>query len=159
MSRLGDGFGVAGDPLIIGRLAVGYGCSEQDAGGSEVQRLSCDAFATGNQFGKLSYEAAQIWHRLGPTGEKRGQGWGRTDNRSFYAVFEILFLRHRLLNYQTPTPPSVCMRRLLKRIGSWEAHQEAIICINLVEDPPSVLTSAMDRLVKVQYCHGGWLVA
>lgn len=35
------------------------------------------------------------------------------------------------------------------RIGSWEAHTEPIICMNLVDDPPTVLTSAVDRLVKV----------
>lgn len=40
--------------------------------------------------------------------------------------------------------------RLITRIGSWEAHAEAVICMNLVEDPPTVLTSAIDRLVKVR---------
>eukprot|EP00903_Cladosiphon_okamuranus_P013184 g12296.t2 len=37
----------------------------------------------------------------------------------------------------------------LHKIGSWEAHTESIISMNLVDDPPTVLTSAMDRLVKL----------
>ncbi|CAM9409360.1 unnamed protein product [Scytosiphon promiscuus] len=37
----------------------------------------------------------------------------------------------------------------LHRIGSWEAHAEPIVCISLVEDPAAIITSAMDRLVKL----------
>ncbi|CAM9382860.1 unnamed protein product [Ectocarpus sp. 8 AP-2014] len=37
----------------------------------------------------------------------------------------------------------------LHRIGSWEAHSEPIISVSMVSDPPTVITSAMDRLVKL----------
>ncbi|CAM9388702.1 unnamed protein product, partial [Ectocarpus sp. 4 AP-2014] len=37
----------------------------------------------------------------------------------------------------------------LHRIGSWEAHSEPIISMSMVSDPPTVITSAMDRLVKL----------
>ncbi|CAM9278686.1 unnamed protein product, partial [Ectocarpus sp. 12 AP-2014] len=37
----------------------------------------------------------------------------------------------------------------LHRIGSWEAHTEPITSMSMVNDPPTVLTSAMDRLVKL----------
>ncbi|CAN0442076.1 unnamed protein product, partial [Ectocarpus sp. 12 AP-2014] len=37
----------------------------------------------------------------------------------------------------------------LHRIGSWGAHTEPITSMSMVNDPPTVLTSAMDRLVKL----------
>lgn len=36
-------------------------------------------------------------------------------------------------------------------IGSWEAHTEPILTMNLVAKPPTVITAAMDRLVKVRF--------
>ncbi|CAM9181074.1 unnamed protein product [Ascophyllum nodosum] len=37
----------------------------------------------------------------------------------------------------------------LHRIDSWEAHSDPIVCMHLVDNPPTVITAAMDRLVKL----------
>ena len=37
------------------------------------------------------------------------------------------------------------------RIDSWEAHSDPIVCMHLVDNPPTVITAAMDRLVKVSW--------
>lgn len=146
MQRLGDGFGVAGENFSGLDPPPWVWVLGEDAGGSAVLlRLSCDVFFSKQPVWKVVVRNCSKFRQTGRSSVKGGgeQAVAPTMRR-------LRSHSYATPPFTTPHPPSIVrMHFLLKRIGSWEAHTEPIICLNLVEDPPSVLTSAMDRLVKV----------
>ena len=41
------------------------------------------------------------------------------------------------------------MEATVSLLKSWNAHTDAVLCLQTIQDPPSIITSGYDRLVKV----------
>ena len=48
-----------------------------------------------------------------------------------------------------PMPLVSPMEATVSLLKSWNAHTDAILCLQTIQDPPSIITSGYDRLVKV----------